>query len=191
MTELEKAFKEYRAIAEELHNKVREYCHYFSLLRNQELKENILQEDVSEEEKEEIDKKIEELETTIHNLFIRFLNHANTVERAIQREKIVDFNLINMLNEEHIDVMEEYISVIKRFKSLKKKHPKYDFDSVIDFSEMERQKMKLNDAILDFNLRFSAITKIQPLYKIEDCRLIAKEREDDLYSSIDWSEQNH
>lgn len=184
MTELEKVFREYRKIAEELHRKVKEYCHCFVLLRNQDLKESVLQEKVSEEEKKEVEEKIAELEIDIQNLFAGFLNHAKMVERTIQREKIVDFKLINALNEEHVNTMKEYNAVLERFDALKRQHPNYISNCNIDFSKMERQKQKLNTVINNFNLRFSAITKICPLYEVDDCIILAMEQVEDFYRKM-------
>ena len=153
-------------------------------MRVQEFQEQVLQEKIPSIEKEVIDNKIMQLEKDIHSLYIRFLNHVHIVEVAINRELIVDFNLINRLNIEHIEVMKEYNYIQLQFDFLQKMHPDYDFESVIDFSEMERQKFKLNKVIEDFNLRFSTVTKIQPLYTVQDCKMQAKAQAVDAYNRL-------
>lgn len=166
-------FKEYKALAEQLDLKVNRYCHCFSLLQMQYLKEHTLQEKVDPYEKEEIDSSIANLEVEIQDLFVQFLNYTNIVKTTLRQTHIIDFNIINVLNTEHIDTMGIYEGVIMKFKKLEQKYSDYNFKAVLDFSKMEHQKQQLDIAINEFNLMFSAVTKIRPLYSTNDCRVMA------------------
>lgn len=170
---LAESFQKYEFLMHSLKVKVYEYLKTFNKLDSLEIKESVLQEKISAEELDQIEKKISNLETDIENLYIELLNHTNLMIKLLQKEDIYDFNLINNLNREHISAMTDYISVIAAFKKLEKDYTDYDF-SIVDFSKMEKQKIKLNNAIAAFNKKFLQNLGIE-LKSVYDCEREARQ----------------
>lgn len=170
---LQKAFEDYMSIALELATTVYKYDQCFSELSNQELKEQIFHEKISDEEKEKIDKDITKLEIQIHDLYVRFLNQTNIIKTAASKEEYINSKVINVSNKKHIGALTLYLTIQIIFEDLKEAHPDYSFENVIDFSDMERQKLKLNKAIDDFNFRLLD-SKIK-LWTVDECTTEAKE----------------
>lgn len=171
MTELEKAFYQYEDIATQLRKKTFEYLDLFEEI---DTKEIILQEEYSPEELEKINKQIDSLEEDINSLYTKFLNHTNIILTLLRKENIYNFNIINRVNHEHISTMMEYNTVVSVFNRLKKTYKDYDFDKVIDFSKMEKQKQKLNIQIKKFNEKFLKDLNIR-LLSVYDCEAEARQ----------------
>lgn len=171
MTELEKAFYQYEDIATQLRKKTFEYLDLFEEI---DTKEIILQEEYSPEELEKINNQIDSLEEDINSLYTKFLNHTNIILTLLRKENIYNFNIINRVNHEHISTMMEYNTVVSVFNRLKKTYKDYDFDKVIDFSEMEKQKQKLNIQIKKFNEKFLKDLNIR-LLSVYDCEAEARQ----------------
>lgn len=150
------AFKQWQNSADDLADAVMEYTFCLQKIARQELKEQVLNEQLSEEEKKALFEEAKKLEKKIHSLYNNFLNHARIVTRILEREMIVDFNIINKLNDIHVDIMQSYRYVEVQLESLAKNYPDYDGDFyvLVDFPKMEAQRKSLDVAIAKFNMRF-------------------------------------
>lgn len=92
----------------------------------------------------------------------------------MEKECYMNPRIIHGLNNDHIDALTSYVSLHAGFDNLKKNNPDYDFESVIDFVDMERQKLKLNKVINDFNFRLLSDSRIK-LWTVDECMTEAKE----------------
>lgn len=150
------AFKQWQNSADDLADAVMEYTFCLQKIARQELKEQVLNEQLSEEERKALFEEAKKLEKKIHSLSNNFLNHARIVTHILERELIVDFNIINKLNDIHVDTMQSYRYVEAQLESLVKNYPDYDGDFyvLVDFPKMESQRKSLDVAIAKFNVRF-------------------------------------
>lgn len=168
MQEIIQAFEKYNKLTSKLYNLTLEYSLCFKYLDQQTLKEVLLSEKVSEEEKAEIESKIAKLEISIENVFIELLNCTNLILTLLERGGIFTFNMINKINREHVEAIHHYENVISEFKLLEKHYTDYNFANVVDFSKMEKQKVLLNNSISKFNLKFLSASDIK-LFSVYDC----------------------
>lgn len=168
MQEIVQAFEKYNRLTSKLYDLALNYSLCFRHLDQQTLKEIVLSEKISEEEKVEIEDKIAKLEIDIENVFIELLNCTNLILTLLERGGIFNFNMINKINREHIEAMHHYENIISEFRLLEKHYTDYNFTNVIDFSKMEKQKVLLNNSIGKFNSKFLSASNIK-LFSVYDC----------------------
>lgn len=150
-------FKTYRDLMKKLNMLYSQYQRLLNSLIMRRAEERVLNETISDEEKEEIEQDILDLENSIEGTIkdisrlLRYLNANLEKEYAALTEKEV-----YEANEYHINVMNEYFNCDDRLETLKKWYPNYDFSKIDFFSALEAKRTRLDIAIKrynNFNLR--------------------------------------
>ena len=155
--EIVDSFKTYRDLMKKLNMLYSQYQRLLNSLMMRHAEERVLNETISDEEKEEIEQEIFDLESSIEGTIkdisrlLRYLNANLEKEYAALTEKEV-----YEANEYHINIMNEYFNCDDRLETLKKWHPNYDFSKIDFFSALEAKRTRLDIAIKrynNFNLR--------------------------------------
>lgn len=173
--DVKKAFKEYSKLLEKLSNLLFEYDKCFRVMDNQALRENVLHEKVSDEEKEEIENKIVKLETEIQELVEKLISLENIMATLLEQDQALDEKVVNIINRDHVSAMSEYNHVMARYNRICKDYKDYDF-SCIDFFKLENGRKKLNVAIKKYNQKFLS-KEDYSLLSVYEATKVAKEED--------------
>lgn len=149
MTDLEQYFKEYKNLMMHLSTLFECWTTSYSLLEDQVFRENVLKEKLADQEKEELDKKITDLEFQIKNCENSIINIINKIKRTLERRLYYSLSVINSINQEHIEAMKYYDRLIDDYKEAMIRFGKHNIN--ISFVKLEQSKLKLNTSIKDFN----------------------------------------
>lgn len=178
-----KSFKTYHDLMYKLSNLYFDYYRAFNQLEQQVFKESVLNEKVSDEEKEDIENKISDLENNISKILSSISSHLKIMEILLKKENVaLQETEANQVNRMHISTMRDYNICIQRLKSLEKEYKEWDF-SKVNFSQTDTEKMKLNIAIKKYNDNNLKLMDYK-LYDVFEAQRIAKEEADE---AIKWS----
>lgn len=144
------AFAKYKKLFEKLGSLYFQYRDYLNTLGQQIIRESILNEKVSDDEKEEIKNKIADLEIKIKSVKNEIENQIQIINSILEKEEPVIERACEKINRNHIDVMMQYNMCIAILKGLEKEYKDLDF-SKVDFSQIDKAKMKLNIGIKKYN----------------------------------------
>lgn len=172
--DLQQVFEEYANIAIEFKKAIFAYVDCFTKIEECELKEQILNEKFSLEEREILENEIKELANEVSDTFTRLLNHTNVVKAALEKELYANTNVVRKLNYMHVKTLKRYAVAISDFIDLEKEYPNHNFKDVIDIVNMTRQFGLLNKAIDDFNFRLMSDSKVK-LMTADECIAEAEE----------------
>ena len=180
-----KSFKTYHDLMYKLSNLYFDYYRSFNQLEQQIFKESVLNEKVSDREKEEIENKISDLENNISKILSSISSHLKIMEILLKKENVaLQETEVNQVNRMHISTMGDYNTCIQRLKSLEREYKEWDF-SKVNFSQTDTEKMKLNIAIKKYNDNNLKLMDYK-LYGVFEAQRIAKEEADE---AIKWSAQ--
>lgn len=173
------SFKIYHDLMYELSNLYFDYSVTFNQLEQQVFKESVLNEKVSDEEKEEIENKISYLENNISKVQSLISSHLKIMETLLKKENsALQETEAEKINRMHISIMEDYNICIQLLKSLERKYREWDF-SKVSFSQIDVEKMKLNIAIKKYNDNNLKLMDYK-LYDIFEAQKIAKEEANEI-----------
>lgn len=174
-----KSFKTYHDLMYKLSNLYFDYSVTFNQLEQQAFKESVLNEKVSDEEKEEIENKISYLENNISKVQSLISSHLKIMETLLKKENnALQETEAEKINRMHISIMEDYNICIQLLKSLEKEYKEWDF-SKVSFSQIDAEKMKLNIAIKKYNVNNLKLMDYK-LYDIFEAQKIAKEEANEI-----------
>lgn len=149
--EIVNSFKTYRSLMRHLHSLCTQLR---SLLRRasvQSFRETVLNEKISDEEKNIIKKDIEDLNYSIQCLIPEITDHLQRMNDLLEKEnEALTESQVYRINRDHVTAMEDYHLCVSKFEDLKKDYKDYDF-SEVKFFELERQKIQLNIQIKKYN----------------------------------------
>lgn len=173
------SFKIYHDLMYKLSNLYFDYSVTFNQLEQQVFKESVLNEKVSDEEKEEIENKISYLENNISKVQSLISSHLKIMETLLKKENsALQETEAEKINRMHISIMEDYNICIQLLKSLERNYKEWDF-SKVNFSQIDAEKMKLNIAIKRYN--DSNLKSVDyKLYDIFEAQKIAKEEANEI-----------
>ena len=172
------SFKIYHSLMYKLSNLYFDYYRAFNQLEQQIFEESVLNEKISDEEKEEVENKISDLEDNISKVLVSISSHLKIMEALLKKENnALQEKEAKKINRMHISTMGDYNSCIQRLKSLEKEYEKWDF-SKVDFSQTDAEKMKLNIAIKKYNDNNLKMMDYK-LYDVFEAQKIAKEEADE------------
>lgn len=173
------SFKIYQDLMYKLSNLYFDYSVTFNQLEQQVFKESVLNEKVSDEEKEEIENKISYLENNISKVQSLISSHLKIMETLLKKENSALQEMeAEKINRMHISIMEDYNICIQLLKSLERKYKEWDF-SKVNFSQIDTEKMKLNIAIKRYNDNNLKLMNYK-LYDIFEAQKIAKEEANEI-----------
>lgn len=144
------AFAKYKKLFEKLCSLYFQYKNCFNTMGQQIIRESILNEKISDEEKKEIENKIADLEIKIKSVKSEIENQIQIINSILEKEEPVIERACEKINRNHIDVMMQYNMCIVILKGLEKEYTDWDF-SKVDFSKIDKAKMKLNIGIKKYN----------------------------------------
>lgn len=174
-----KSFKIYHDLMYKLSNLYFDYSVTFNQLEQQIFKESVLNEKVSDEEKEEIENKISYLESNISKVQSLISSHLKIMETLLKKENgALQETEAEKINRMHISIMEDYNICIQLLKSLERKYKEWYF-SKVNFSQIDTEKMKLNIAIKRYNDNNLKLMNYK-LYDIFEAQKIAKEEANEI-----------
>lgn len=146
------AFKKYEELMDKLYDLTFKYHNAFGKLEQQIVKESILEEKVSDEEKEEIETKITELETKISEVQKDLINHVKMMETLLKRDdNALQEKAVDRINRIHISTMVEYNGCITFLKDLKNNYGDWNFSKVEIGNTIGKECRKLNEVIGLYN----------------------------------------
>lgn len=173
------SFKTYHDLMYKLSNLYFDYSVTFNQLEQQVFKESVLNEKVSDEEKEEIENRISYLENNISKVQSLVSSHLKIMETLLKKENsALQETEAEKINRMHVSIMEDYNICIQLLKSLERKYKEWDF-SKVNFSQIDTEKMKLNIAIKRYNDNNLKLMNYK-LYDIFEAQKIAKEEANEI-----------
>lgn len=172
--EIVDSFKTYRSLMWHLHSLCTQLR---SLLRRasvQSFRETVLNEKISDEEKNSIKKDIDDLNHSIQCLIPEISAHIQRMNGLLKKEnEALTESQVYVINRDHVTAMEDYQLCVSKFEDLKKDYKDYDF-SEVKFFEVERQKTQLNIMIKKYNNNNLRLMNYK-LYDIQEAYALARQ----------------
>lgn len=149
---IQEAFQKYDELFLHLSTLVGNWASAWRELGTQAFKEGYLKEKVSDSEKEDLERRILEIEEKIEACKIEIINLINTIKTILQKDFVYDLTVINFVNCKHVDAMQQYNYVVDLYNKTKEDYIGKNIN--INFVDLEKSKKELNNQIIEFNVQF-------------------------------------
>lgn len=167
-------FKKYRSLMQHLHSLCTQLRSFLRRANIQSFRETVLNEKISDEEKNYIKSEIEDLNNSIRLLIAEISEHIQRMKDNLKKENeaLTETQVYN-INKDHVAAIEEYQNCVLKFEDLKNDYKEYDF-SEIKFFELERQKTQLNIQIKKYNNNNLRLMNYK-LYDMQEAYALARQ----------------
>lgn len=148
---IREAFQKYDELFLHLSTLVDNWVSIWRELDTQIFKESYLKEITSDIEKENLERRILEIEEKIRACEIEIVNLINIIKTILQREFVYDLNVINFVNCKHVDAMQQYNYIVDLYNKTKDNYIRKNIN--INFVDLEKSKKELKKQIIEFNVQ--------------------------------------